>query len=190
MRTDLKGSIQYKDIFIRNGNAQGGIAHVLCIFLFYLYILIWFFFLPFSIFFRSGLVSVFLKGRKPWDSKPIFEIPFIFPFFFLLCWHVVFGAVGGYNTLSGICLVFYSILTLKTSRVFGFPLHPLHDLWERLLFTYSFNSTTKTVRHRKHVDVSLFFKEKKNKSILLPCIGYLKNRKLFIDLCCRRIIFY
>lgn len=40
MRTDLKGSIQYKDIFIRNGNAQGGIAHVLCIFLFYLYILI------------------------------------------------------------------------------------------------------------------------------------------------------
>lgn len=163
MRTDLKGSIQYKDIFIRNGNAQGGIAHVLCIFLFYLYILIWFFFfLPFSIFFRSGLVSVFLYRGENRGTQNQYLKYLLFSLFFFCCVGMLFfGAVGGYNTLSGICLVFYSILTLKTSRVFGFPLHPLHDLWERLLFTYSFNSTTKTVRHRKHVDVSLFFKEKK-----------------------------
>lgn len=116
--------------------------HVLCIF----FDLYWFFYskggFPFLCF-RQGEKKK--REKTVGFKKPIFEIPF-FSLIFLWC-------LWGYNTLSGICLVFYSISPFQNVRgVCFFPPSPpfptIYGPDYYSLIHFNFKQTTQN----KHVD--------------------------------------
>ena len=98
------------------------------------------------IFLLEGGFSFLFEGRKKGKTvgfKNQYLKYLFFPFFFLWC-------LWGYNTLSGICLVFYSISPFQNVRGVCFsPLHPLQRFMGPIiihLFVSIWNNQRKQTR--------------------------------------------
>lgn len=140
----ITGTFNPSDIFITNANASRPADPPSCIMHFLWFVLIFLFEGWFSIsLFQAGGEEK--KGKNRGIQKPIFEIPF-FSLIFLWC-------LWGYNTLSGICLVFYSISPFQNVRgVCFFPPSPpfptIYGPDYYSLIHFNFKQTTQN----KHVD--------------------------------------
>lgn len=149
-----------------------------------------FFFSPFLFF--SGVVwfRSFWRGENRGTQNQYLKY-LLFSLFFFCCVGMLFlGLLGVITHSAGSVWFSIQFWLSKRQGCLVFPFTPF------TIYENDYYSLIHSIPPQKQLDTEntwmflYFLRKKKNKSILLPCIGYLKNRKLFIDLCCRRIIFY
>lgn len=149
------------------------------------------FFSPLFYFFQEWFGFGLFEGEKTVGLKTNIWNTFYFPFFFFCCVGMLFlGLLGVITHSAGSVWFSIQFWLSKRQGCLVFPFTPF------TIYENDYYSLIHSIPPQKQLDTEntwmflYFLREKKINLFFYPCIGYLKNRKLFIDLCCRRIIFY